>query len=297
MLETIIDTMGGDTAIWWLAGAYFTMVIGERLWALLARKPYDDADGLCSIGLNLMNSVIDMAVGVLVPLVVYVWVYENAALFSGWHLGAAVLAAFLVHELSYYWEHRASHRIGLLWAFHAIHHSSNSFNHTTAARGFWFDGLLRTPFDCVGALIGIPPVVFFAVGAVKNIFGIWNHASYVGHLGWMERWFATPLNHKVHHANQPHYIDRNYSQVLIIWDRLFGTFAPCVEPPVVGLVKPVHDNNPLTAQFAGLRQLGARMASAEQLADKVAYLWRPPEWSHDGICRSDCPRYARVAAE
>lgn len=98
--------------------------------------------------------------------------------------------------------------------------------------------------------------------------------------------------HKVHHANQPQYIDRNYSQVLTIWDRLFGTFVEVGEEPGVGLVKPVHDDNPFTAQFAGLKQLGERMDTAERWRDKLAYLWRPPEWSHDGVCRSDCPRYA-----
>lgn len=292
-MQEIIQALGGANGIWWLAGAYFSMVIGERLYSLLRRPgTYNNADALCSIGLNLMNSVIGLLVGLLVPLALYVWVYDSFRLFSIGTLWLAIPVAFIVHELSYYWEHRLGHRIGLLWAFHAIHHSSNEFNHTTAARGFYFDGLLRTPFDLVAAVCGVPPVVFFAVGALKNMYGIWNHASYVGRLGWMEQVFATPLNHKVHHANQPQYIDRNFSQVLIVWDRLFGTFQPCEEPPVVGLVNPVHDNNPLTAQFAGLKQLGAKMATAERWQDKLAYLWRPPEWSHDGRCHGVCPKYA-----
>lgn len=78
---------------------------------------------------------------------------------------------------------------------------------------------------------------------------------------------------------------------MLLWDRLAGSFAPAVEPPVVGLVKPVHDNNPLTAQFAGFAQLRQRMRTATRWQDRLAYLWRPPEWSHDGICRSDCPKY------
>lgn len=300
MLEQVVDTLGGPNGIWWLAGSYFGLVIGERVWRFLQRDgSYNDADALCSIGLNMMNSVVAMAVSVFVPIAFYVWVFENARLFDITHVGAALVVAFLVHELSYYWDHRLGHRIGLLWAFHSIHHSSNEFNHSTAARGFYFDGLARTPFDAVAALLGVPPVAFFAVAAAKNAYGVWNHASYVGDLGWMERIFATPRNHKVHHANQPHYIDKNYGQVLIVWDRIFGSFAPCREEPVVGLVKPVHDNNPLTAQFAGLRQLWDRMKTADRWQDRLAYLWRPPEWSHDGVCRSDCPKYAphTVAAE
>jgi sterol desaturase/sphingolipid hydroxylase (fatty acid hydroxylase superfamily) len=293
-MEQIVATLGGPNGIWWLAGAYFSMVIGERLYHLLRGSPYNDADALCSIGLNLMNSVLKMGVSVFVPLVVYVWVFENFRFFTLDNLWLAMLAGFVVQELSYYWEHRLGHRVGLLWAFHSIHHSSNEFNHSTAARGFYFDGLLRTPFDLPAALLGVPPIVFFAVSALKNAYGIWNHASYVGDLGWMERVFATPRNHMVHHANQPQYIDKNFSQVLIVWDRMFGTFEPYSEAPVVGLVKQVEDNNPLTAQFAGFQQLWDRMKTADRWRDRLAYLWMPPEWSHDGVCRSDCPKYAAL---
>lgn len=298
-METIRDTidfMGGPAALWILAGVYFGSVILERVWAIRGNPDYDDRDALASIGLNLLGSVLKLGFNVLVPVVIYVLVYENFRLFELSALPLALLVAFLVHDLSYYWEHRLGHRVGLLWAFHAIHHSSNEFNHSTAARGFVLDGLPRPIFDSVAAILGVPPIVFFAVAVAKNAFGIWNHASYIGRLGWLDRWLATPMIHKVHHANQPQYIDKNYSQVFIGWDRLFGTYAPVVEEPVVGLVKPVHDNNPLTAQFAGLRQLWDRMATAERWQDKLAYLWRPPEWSHDGVCRSDCPKYAAAIA-
>lgn len=294
MLETIVATLGRANGIWWLAGAYFGMVFAERAYYLVAgRKDYNDADAWCSIGLNLMSSVIGIAVGLFAPIVSYVIAFEHFRLATVDSLWIALPLAFVIHELVYYWDHRLGHRVGLLWAFHSIHHSSNEFNHSTAARGFYLDGLTRMPMEFVAALLfGVPPVVYFAVAAAKNAFGIWNHASYVGRLGLLDAWVATPLNHKVHHATQPQYIDTNYSQVLVVWDRLFGTFARCKEPPIVGLVNPVHDNNPLTAQFAGLKQLGAKMARAHRLEDKLAYLWRPPEWSHDGLCIGACPKYA-----
>ena len=124
-----------------------------------------------------------------------------------------------------------------------------------------------------------------------NAFGIWNHASYVPRLGWLDRVLMTPKMHKVHHANQPQYIDRNYSQVTLLFDRMLGSVAYIEEEPDPGLVKRVYDNNPLTAQFAGLKQLKERMDTAARWEDKLGYLWRPPEWSHDGVCRSDCPKY------
>ncbi len=296
MVEAIIETFGGPSAIWWLAGAYFSMVIGERLFYLIAgRRGYDNADALCSIGLNLMNSVIGLVVGLVLPLALYFVVYTDYRVMSLDALWLSIPVAFIIHELAYYWEHRLGHRVGLFWAFHTIHHSSNAFNHTTAARGFFFDGKLQAVGALAAAFAGVPPIVYFAVMALKNIYGIWNHASYVGNLGWMEHVFVTPRNHMVHHANQPHYIDKNFSQVLIIWDKMFGTFEPYRETPVVGLVRPVFDNNPLTAQFAGFSQLWDRMRIADRWQDRLAYLWRPPEWSHDGVCRSDCPKYAAPA--
>jgi sterol desaturase/sphingolipid hydroxylase (fatty acid hydroxylase superfamily) len=298
MLETMVATLGGEDGIWWLAGAYFGMVILERVFAFFRSDfKYNDKDALCSIGLNLINSVFNIVVGMLLPLIVYVWVFDNFRFFTIDHLVWALLLAFIVHELSYYWEHRFSHRIGLLWAIHAIHHSSNEFNHTTAARTFFLSGLLRTPFDLPAALLGVPPIVFFAMSAMKNAFGIWNHASYIKGLGLLEHVLAPPRNHKIHHANQAHYIDKNYSQVLIIWDKLFGSFARYDVEPIVGLLKPVHDHNPLTAQFAGFAQLWERMNTAQSLGDRLQYLWRPPEWSHDGVCRSECPKYAQRPAQ
>jgi sterol desaturase/sphingolipid hydroxylase (fatty acid hydroxylase superfamily) len=158
------------------------------------------------------------------------------------------------------------------------------------------DGQLKVFLALPAALIGVDPVVYIAVTVFMNAFGIWNHASYVPRLPRLDRILMTPKMHKVHHANQPQYIDRNYSQVTLLFDRLYGSLAPIEEEPVVGLVKPVHDNNPLTAQFAGLKQLKERMDTADRWQDKLAYLWRPPEWAHDGVCRSDCPKYSVVAA-
>ncbi|MGJ3231508.1 MAG: sterol desaturase family protein [Oceanicaulis sp.] len=294
MLDTVLNTLGGPNGIWWLAGGYFSMVLGERAYAFIKGARYDDGDALCSVGLNLMNSVLGSLLGGLLPLAAYVVLYEQARLSTLDSLWLAIPLAFVIHELAYYAEHRLAHRTGLFWAFHAIHHSSNEFNHTTAARGFFLDGKLQGAMGLSAALLGVAPVVYFAVMVVKSLYGISNHASYIGHLGWMERVFATPRIHKVHHANQPRYIDTNYSQVLTIWDRMFGSFAAYddAEPPVVGLVEPVYDNNPLTAQFAGFRQLWAKMKTADRLPDRLAYLWKPPEWSHDGVCRGVCPKYA-----
>jgi sterol desaturase/sphingolipid hydroxylase (fatty acid hydroxylase superfamily) len=277
-----------------LGGWYFGLILAERLWYLAKGQRWNDADAWCSVALNMMVSGWGIIVGFVLPFAIYALVWEQFRLIDDMNLWPALLIGFVVHDLAYYADHRLAHRVGFLWAIHAIHHSSNEFNHSTAARGFPIDIFTKAPMELPAALLGVPPPVYIAVAIVKNAWGIWNHASYVGPLRWLDGWLATPMNHKVHHANQPQYIDTNYAQVLL-WDRLFGTYAPAVEPPVVGLVTPVHDNNPLTAQFAGFRQLRDRMRTAERWRDKLAYLWRPPEWSHDGVCRSGCPKYAVAA--
>ena len=291
-IEAAIQFIGGPAALWILATVYFGSVILERLWAFRNNPEYDNKDALNSIGLNLMSSLLNLVIGILVPLALYVLVFENFRVFSEIPVWVAIPVAFVVHELAYYWDHRLAHRIGLLWAFHAIHHSSNEFNHSTAARGFFLDGQLKALFALIAAFIGIDPVLYIAVSVCTNAFGIWNHASYVPRLGWLDRVLMTPKMHKIHHANQPQYIDKNYSQVTLLFDRMFGSTAYLGEEPNPGLVKPVYDYNPLTAQFAGLKQLRDRMNTADRWADKIAYLWRPPEWSHDGVCRSECPKYA-----
>ena len=293
-MQSILETIGGPASLAILGIGYFGMVIAERLYyAVTRRSDYDNRDALTSIGINLITSLIGILVGLVAPLALYVFVFEHFRLTTIETLWLAVPVAFVVNELTYYIDHRLNHRVGLMWAFHSVHHSSNEFNHTTAARGFYLDGRFKMFGASVAALLGVPPVIYVAVHVLKDLYGIWNHASYVGHLGWLERIFATPLNHKIHHANQPEYIDKNYSQVLIVWDRMLGTHAPYSVEPVVGLVEPLHDYNPITAQLAGIKWLARRIRSAERWQDKLAYLWRPPEWSHDGRCSGTCPKYAR----
>jgi sterol desaturase/sphingolipid hydroxylase (fatty acid hydroxylase superfamily) len=296
MLEDIVRFLSGPWALLVLGVAYFGFVIGERLYCSANGRGYDNADAGCSIALNLTNSVFNLVLGLLVPFTVYVYVWSEWRLLDTMALIAALPIAFIWHDLMYYAAHRLSHRMGLLWALHSVHHSSNEFNHTVAARGTVLDSLSDVHWHLPAALLGVPPPVYLAVTVIKQIFGMWNHASYVRHLGLAEKVLCTPLNHKIHHANQSEYIDMNYGQVLLVWDRLFGTRAIFAAEPIPGLVKPIENTNPLKAQVTGWAWLIERIASADRWQDKVAYLWRPPEWSHDGTCRSDCPKYGKAAA-
>lgn len=296
-VKALFDFLGGEYGIYVIGGYYFLMVAGERIYYAV-RHPgvYNDRDGAANLAINLFNSNFALLMGIVIPFTVYIWVWDNFRLFDLSMTAWGLVAAFVAHELYYYWTHRLSHRTGLGWAFHAQHHSSNEFNFTVAARGFFLDGLFIAIFLWPAALFGISPVQMFGVMIAKNMYGIFNHARFIPKLGILENFVATPANHRVHHGTQPKYIDKNYSQVLIIWDRLWGSFQPEEETPVFGLTNRLESHNPVTIEFYGMRWLWGRIASAERWQDKLAYFWRPPEWSHDGICRSDCPKYAAMPA-
>jgi len=273
-------------AVWGLTVltlTYCTMLLTEMwLWRKLRPGEYDLADAAASFTVNLMSSIGELIVRGFVPLALYLFLYSEFRLIDAGFAWWTIPVAFVVHETAYYIGHFLGHRTGLGWAFHQVHHSSEELNLSTATRGFLFGDPVSQTLASAAALLGVHPVVYFGVAIVKNIWGIFNHTQLVDKMGRLETLMATPANHRVHHGRNPQYIDRNYGQVLVLWDRLFGTFEPEGEAPDFGLVVPQHTTNPLKIWFGGWRWLGKRIASAPTLADKLRYLYKPPEWHHAG---------------
>ena len=261
---------------------YVGMMLTE-IWLYRRYRPeaYDPVDAFGSYSVNLLSNVVEVVIRGVVPLALYLFVYAQFRLFpdAGFAWWTFVIA-FFVHEIAYFIGHMVGHRTGLGWAFHQVHHSSEELNISTAARGTLFGDPLAQTFASVAALMAVHPLVYFTVAFSKNLWGIFNHTQLVDKMGWMERWFATPANHRVHHGRNPQYIDRNYGQVLIVWDRLAGTWEPEGEPPDFGLVTPQHTTNPLRIWLGGWIWLRGRIRSAERLSDKLRYLYKPPEWHH-----------------
>lgn len=172
------------------------------------------------------------------------------------------LAAFLVVDFVYYWYHRFSHRIKFLWAFHLIHHSSMFMNLTVAYRLNWLNALI-TPFVLAPlVLLGFPLEYIVISFAFNLLYQFFLHTEAVGKLGILEGILSTPSAHRVHHASNPHYLDKNFGGVLIIWDRLFGTYTREQEKPVYGTTLGFISNNPLVLNFKGfLDYLRGRMDS------------------------------------
>jgi sterol desaturase/sphingolipid hydroxylase (fatty acid hydroxylase superfamily) len=192
---------------------------------------------------------------------------------------------FLGVEFLYYWFHRASHRVRWFWATHAIHHSSNELNLSAAYRFGWTGRLSGTGIFYMPLIwLGYPPAAVFGVLGLNLLYQFWIHATWIPKLGWLEYVINTPSHHRVHHAANPEYLDANYGGVLIIWDRLFGTFIAEREelPCRYGLVKPLRSNNPFFINAHEWLALGRDLWLAQSWRERVQYLFGPPGWRPNG---------------
>jgi len=190
---------------------------------------------------------------------------------------------FVVQDLLYYVFHRCSHRVRwLLWAAHVVHHSSERMNFSTAFRqslmypvaGMW---LFWIPL----AVLGFPPTQIVAIVLINLAFQFFVHTQIIGKLGWLEYVVNTPSIHRVHHARNDRYIDRNYAGVMVVWDRLFGSYADedPRDAPVYGIVEPVNTDNPLKATFHEWASMGADVLRVKGWRNKLSALFAPPAWA------------------
>jgi sterol desaturase/sphingolipid hydroxylase (fatty acid hydroxylase superfamily) len=213
----------------------------------------------------------------------YVFVYTNWRMMS-LSKGSVLtwLVAFFAVDLCYYWFHRCGHRINVVWATHVVHHQSEEYNLAVALRQGAFQPFFTTLFYLPMALLGFPPIVFLAMASVNTLYQFWIHTRLVGKLGWLESFLNTPSHHRVHHGKNPKYLDKNYAGVLIIWDRLFGTFQEEEEEPVYGVTERLDSWNPVWANVHTLSVLARRAWDAERWRDKWLLWWMPPEWKTQG---------------
>jgi sterol desaturase/sphingolipid hydroxylase (fatty acid hydroxylase superfamily) len=211
------------------------------------------------------------------------WLYEHRLFEIGWAWWAFILC-FIADDFAYYWAHRTGHRVRWFWASHVNHHSSQHYNLSTALRQTWtgffaLSFIFRIPL----ALIGFHPAMILFVGAINLIYQFWIHTEAIGKLPrWFEAVMNTPSHHRVHHATNPRYLDKNYAGTFIIWDRIFGTFAPEVDGEKIryGIVKQLGTFNLLWSVFHEWVGIARDIRSAPW-RHKFSYMWRPPGWSHD----------------
>ncbi len=179
--------------------------------------------------------------------------------FSLWHIainGWNMILAIASADFLYYWEHRIEHRIRFFWAYHNVHHSSTDYNLTVASRLSWIETGILWIFYIPMALLGFDPLVIFIAVQITAAYQTWIHTQKIGRLGILEKMINTPALHRVHHAANPSYIDKNFGGILMIWDRLFGTYRSETEPPIYGLTENINTNNPLKINAIEYQRIG-----------------------------------------
>jgi sterol desaturase/sphingolipid hydroxylase (fatty acid hydroxylase superfamily) len=261
-----------------LAIPFFLLLIGVELWVARRRgvSVYRFPDALANLSCG-MTQQIFLVFEVAALTGGYVWLYQHRLFsFAEGSVWPWVIAFFAV-DFTYYWWHRLSHRVTVLWAVHAVHHQSEDYNLAVALRQAVLSVWTIWPLHLPMALIGIPPATFLVVDSLSTLYQFWIHTELVGKLGFFERIFNTPSQHRVHHAVNPRYLDRNYAATLCIWDRLFGTFVEESEQPVYGLVKPLGSFDPMRAQAQHFIDLFRRAWSMRGL-DRVRAVLKGPEW-------------------
>ena len=214
------------------------------------KKYYKKEDTLCTIGLLTGNIIVAFSIkGLILAFHFYLYQFNVLELVNILPLWAMWVLTFIMIDLVFYIYHRMSHRVRFLWAIHLSHHSSEEMNFAVSFRQAWFGPISKIPFFMVLPLLGFDPTIIAVAGVMSTLWGIVGHTQIVGKLGFIEWVFNTPSHHRVHHGSNKQYIDKNYGNLLIIWDRIFGTFEPEEEPVRFGLVNNVNTYNPTKITF------------------------------------------------
>ena len=249
---------------------------GHRMWS-----QFEWREILTNLGLGGSYQVFELLLHIAITGAVINWIYQFRVFdipVNAW----TVVPLFVLMEFCYYWFHRASHRIRWFWSAHVVHHSSETMNMTTAMRqsllysvtGWWL-------FFMPMVLLGVHPGVVFTLYAVNLFYQYFIHTEAIGKLHpWLEFWFNTPSAHRVHHGRNPEYIDRNYGGVLIIFDRMFGTYTEEQDdnPVEYGIVDQIHSHNIITLNFHEFNDMWRDVFAADTVKDWIKQLVLPPKW-------------------
>ncbi|WP_298214001.1 lysoplasmalogenase family protein [Acidovorax sp.] len=246
------------------------------------RNTYRLADAVSSISLGMLSQTSAVFTRLL-RIGIYTALFEHVALWRNdtfWTSLPGWLLALVFYDLCYYWLHRMGHESAVLWAAHAVHHQSQDYNLSTALRQTSSGALLGWVFYVPMALAGVPPLVFAVVALIDLLYQFWVHTEQVGRLGWFDRWFCSPSNHRVHHAVNDAYLDKNYGGILIVWDRIFGSFKDedAQEKCVYGTRGLLNSWDPLWANAQIYAGLAHDSWFARNWLDKLRVWLKPPGW-------------------
>lgn len=266
--------------------AFLALVLFEKFYGLLKGKDtYRNMDMLSSLSSGITNVVKDV-LGLSMSIMTYSWMVERVAIYKVENTVLVYIIAFIVLDFQGYCVHRLAHEINFFWNKHAIHHSSEDFNLACALRQSISSFVnLFTFFLLPAALLGVPKEVIAIIAPLHLFAQFWYHTQHIGRMGFLEKIIVTPSHHRVHHAINPEYLDKNHSQIFIIWDKLFGTFQeelPDV-PPVYGITRPAATWNPIKINFQHLWLLAKDAWRTQNWRDKLRIWFMPTGWRPDDV--------------
>ena len=241
---------------------------------------YEGKDSAASISMGLGYLAL-ASVAKFATLPIYYWLYQNR-IFDLEGFWWAIPLLFLGEDLCYYWYHRAGHEVRFFWASHVNHHSSQHYNLSTALRQSWTTPFTGWIFWAPLPLLGFPVEWMITASAISLLYQYWIHTEKIPKLGVFGLIFNTPSHHRVHHGKDIKYLDRNYAGILIIWDRLFGTFQAEEEDPHYGLLHDIDTFNPVKIAFHEWADMLRDAWNARTLRGKLGTLFMPPGWKEDG---------------
>ena len=239
---------------------------------------YKAGDTYCTSGLLFGNIIMGFVIkSSIVAFHFVLYEYRFFDLMSSMPIWLLWVLTFILIDLVFYIYHRMSHRVRFLWTVHMSHHSSEEMNFAVSFRQAWFGPISKIPFFMVLPILGLDPLMIAVAGVVSALWGVVGHTQIIGKLGPLEWVFNTPSHHRVHHGSNPEYIDKNYGNLFIIWDRIFGTFEPENKPVEYGLVNNVNTFNPIKITFMGWEKLFKDIRNSESFKETIGLIFGPPE--------------------
>lgn len=257
----------------------FSMMLFEALVSQYQKRGYyQNKDILCTSGLVAGNIFMSLLIkGATLALHIYLYEFRIFDLSNMLPVWAIWVLTFILIDLVFYVYHRCSHRIRFLWAIHMSHHSSAEMNFAVSLRQAWLGPVSKIPFFMILPLAGLDPTIIAVVGVISTLWGVVGHTQMVGKLGFVEWIFNTPSHHRVHHGANPEYIDKNFGNLLIIWDKLFGTFEPEKASVKYGLVNNVKTFSPIKITFMDWQAMFQEIKIQKNIKEKIKIFFGPPK--------------------
>lgn len=285
-IEHAFQIFLGDDLIQFVLPFFFLGVVVEAIWSARAERGlYRGRDFLtsqCMLLGSVLIEIVPKTLLIVLMFEIHEWSPLSELVGRQWWAWGLL---FVLDDLTYYWFHRLNHEIRFMWAGHVNHHSSEYMNLGTALRQGVVERVYKLVFWLPLAALGFDPAMILLMMGLNLTYQFWTHTESVRRLPpWYEAVFNTPSHHRVHHGSNVRYLDCNHAGVLIVWDKLFGTFSAELdeEPVVYGLTKNVGTFHPWTVLVHGYTELASDMKRAERWGDRLRYVFDAPGWSHDG---------------